>query len=85
MYCINTGGGGHCDDYLLVRSGRTAGLGIASAVKNLTDARLCGYRYSLGNPGVGGVHPRHQYKYDILPEALRLTQGVMSIIPDRAG
>lgn len=68
----------HCDDYLTWYDPTLAsGLGIASAVRNLTDPYLWGCRYNLGNPGVGGTHPRHVYKFNVLPINLRLTQGVM--------
>ncbi|TXH74403.1 MAG: hypothetical protein E6Q85_05085 [Thiothrix sp.] len=68
----------HCDDYLTWYDPTLAsGLGIASVVRNLTDPYLWGCRYNLGNPGVGGTHPRHLYKLNLLPINLRLTQGVM--------
>ena len=67
----------HCDDYLTWYDPQQAsGLGIASAVRNLTDPYLLGSRYNLGNPGLGGTNPRHIYKFNILPPALRLTQAV---------
>ncbi|TXH67253.1 MAG: hypothetical protein E6Q83_18425 [Thiothrix sp.] len=67
----------HCDDYLTWYDPQLAsGLGIASAVRNLTDPYLLGSRYNLGNPGVGGTHPRHVYKLNLLPASLRLTQAV---------
>lgn len=71
------GGHLHCDDYLTWYDPEiAAGLGISSAVHNLTDSLLYGCRYNLGNPGVGAVHHRHAYKFDLLPPALRLTQAV---------
>lgn len=67
----------HCDDYLTWYDPKLAsGLGVASAVHNLTNPYLLGSRYNLGNPGVGGTHPRHVYKLNLLPPALRLTQAV---------
>lgn len=67
----------HCDDYLTWYDPQLAsGLGITSAVRNLTDPYLLGSRYNLGNPGVGGTHPRHVYKLNLLPPSLRLTQAV---------
>ena len=67
----------HCDDYLTWYDPQKAsGLGIASSVRNLTNPFFLGARYNLGNPGVGGVHPRHAYKFDVLPPEIRLTQAV---------
>lgn len=68
----------HCDDYLTWYDPRLAsGLGVASAIRNLTDPYLLASRYNLGNPGVGGTHPRHVYKLQLLPVSLRLTQAVV--------
>lgn len=67
----------HCDDYLTWYDPKLAsGLGIASVVGNLTDPHLLGSRYNLANPGVGGTHPRHLYKLNLLPPTIRLTQAV---------
>ncbi|WP_298609162.1 hypothetical protein [uncultured Thiothrix sp.] len=67
----------HCDDYLTWYDPKLAsGLGIISVVRNLTDPYLLGSRYNLGSPGVGGTHPRHVYKLNLLPPSLRLTQSV---------
>lgn len=68
----------HCDDYLCWYDPRSAsGLGITSAVRNLTHPDMQGYRYNLGNPGVDQVHIGHEYKMAVMPEALRLNQGVL--------
>lgn len=68
----------HCDDYLTWYDPELAsGLGIASVVRNLTDPYLLGSRYNLANPGVGGTHPRHVYKLNLLPASIRLTQAVV--------
>ncbi|MEZ5447586.1 MAG: hypothetical protein R3E89_00640 [Thiolinea sp.] len=70
----------HCDDYLTWYDPQQAsGLGIVSAVRNITHPRLYGYRYNLGNPGINGVHSGHAYKLAIIPPVLRLTQGVLSL------
>lgn len=67
----------HCDDYLTWYDPKLAsGLGIASVVRNLTNPDLLGSRYNLANPGVGGIHPRHLYKLNLLPASIRLTQAV---------
>lgn len=67
----------HCDDYLTWYDPQLAsGLGIMSAVRNLTNPLLLGSRYNLANPGVGGIHPRHLYKLNLLPASIRLTQAV---------
>ncbi len=67
----------HCDDYLTWYNPQLAsGLGITSVIRNLTDPHLFTSRYNLGNPGVGGTHPCHVYKLNLLPPALRLTQAV---------
>lgn len=68
----------HCDDYLTWYDPKLAsGLGITSVVRNLTDPYLINHRYNLANPGVGGTHPRHVYKLNLLPASIRLTQAVL--------
>ncbi|HPE61192.1 MAG: hypothetical protein KDI15_07700 [Thiothrix sp.] len=70
----------HCDDYLTwYDPERASGLGIISAVRNLTHPQLQGARYNLGNPGVGHTHQGHEYKLNLIPESLRLTQAVFHI------
>ena len=67
----------HCDDYLCwYDPKRASGLGITSAVRNLTHRDMQGYRYNLGNPGVNQVHIGHEYKMTVIPEVLRLNQTV---------
>nr|HPQ95678.1 hypothetical protein [Thiolinea sp.] len=77
----------HCDDYLTwYDPERASGLGIISAVRNLTHPQLQGARYNLGNPGVGHTHRGHEYKLNLIPENLRLTQAVFHIPePARSG
>ena len=71
----------HCDDYLTWYDPDIAsGLGIASAIKNFTNPDLASARYNLSTPSINGKTIRgHQYKWDIIPETLRLTQSVMAI------
>lgn len=75
----------HCDDYLCWYNPELAsGLGIISAVRNLTHPDMQGYRYNLGTPGDGYIIPGHEYKLDIIPQSLRLTQAVsyLESLPD---
>ncbi|MCK5813001.1 MAG: hypothetical protein KAH03_02035 [Cocleimonas sp.] len=71
----------HCDDYLTWYDPHIAsGLGIVSAVKNFTHPDLTSTRYNLSTPSISGnTITGHQYKWDIIPEALRLTQSVMIV------
>ena len=71
----------HCDDYLTwYDQGKASGLGISSTINNFTNPKLAGYRYNLSNPGLyGNTQAGHQYKWDIIPEPLRLTQSVIDI------
>ena len=70
----------HCDDYLCwYDPQRASGLGIISAIRNLTHPDMQGYRYNLGNPGVDQVHIGHEYKMAIIPEVMRLNQTVFNL------
>ena len=71
----------HCDDYLTWYNPELAsGLGIVSILNNIKNPALAGFRYNLSNPGINGfVQEGHQYKWDVIPEPLRLTQSVISI------
>ncbi|RTZ64005.1 MAG: hypothetical protein DSZ29_06095 [Aquificaceae bacterium] len=71
----------HCDDYLTWYNPLLAsGLGIVSIINNIKNPALAGFRYNLSNPGINGViQAGHQYKWDVIPEPLRLTQSVISI------
>ncbi len=69
----------HYDDYLTWYNPEVAsGLGIISAIKNLTDPNMTGYRYNLGTPGfLDETYGGHEYKWHIIPESIRLTQSVV--------
>ena len=71
----------HCDDYLTWYDvEKASGLGIISSVKNLTDARNKGVRYNLGLPGFyGQTFEGHEYKWDLIPKGIRLTQSIVNI------
>ncbi len=74
----------HCDDYLCwYDPERASGLGITSAVRNLTHPDMQGYRYNLGNPGVNQVHTGHEYKMAVIPKVLRLNQAVFHLAHQR--
>ena len=68
----------HCDDYLCwYNPDLASGLGVTSAVRNLTNPDMQGFRYNLGTAGVNDrVFSGHEYKLAIIPEELRLTQAV---------
>ncbi len=71
----------HCDDYLTwYDPAQASGLGIVSAINNLTHPQHQGYRYNLGNPGTHKAHAHHAYKFDLLPPELRLTQSVLQLV-----
>lgn len=69
----------HCDDYLTwYNPDLASGLGIISILHNITNPKLLGYRYNLSNPGIhGNIQAGHHYKFNVIPEPLRLTQLVM--------
>ncbi len=69
----------HCDDYLTWYDPEIAsGLGIASAIKNLTHPEMIGFRYNLGTPGfLDNTYGGHEYKWHIIPKSIRLTQSVL--------
>ena len=69
----------HCDDYLTWYNPNVAsGLGIVSAIKNLTHPAMKGYRYNLGTPGfLNKTYGGHEYKWHIIPKPIRLTQSVV--------
>ncbi|MCK5901973.1 MAG: hypothetical protein KAG28_02395 [Cocleimonas sp.] len=71
----------HCDDYLTwYNPHKASGLGIISVVKNITNPAMEGFRYNLSAPGINGkIQKGHQYKWDLIPEPLRLTQSVLII------
>ena len=71
----------HCDDYLTwYDQDKASGLGISSTINNFTHPKLVGHRYNLSNPGLyGNTQAGHQYKWDIIPEPLRLTQSVLDM------
>ncbi|MEZ5534282.1 MAG: hypothetical protein R3F02_01530 [Thiolinea sp.] len=70
----------HCDDYLTWYNPDIAsGLGIVSAINNLTRPEYRGCRYNLGTPGLNKISHRHAYKMTLIPEKLRLTQAVKVI------
>ncbi len=71
----------HCDDYLTWFDPEKApGLGIISSVKNLTDPRHRCARYNLGLPGFyGETFEGHEYKWNLIPKAIRLTQSIINI------
>ena len=69
-----------CDDYLCWFNPQLAGgLGIISAIRNLTDPDRQGFRYNLGSPGTGYIYDGHEYKLSVIPWELRLTQAVCHI------
>jgi hypothetical protein len=71
----------HCDDYLTWFDAKHAsGLGIVSAVNNLSNPAYQGARYNLGLPGFyGKTFDGHEYKWDVIPKSLRLTQSIVNI------
>lgn len=71
----------HCDDYLTwFDTQRASGLGIVSAVNNLCNPDYQGARYNLGLPGFyGQTFDGHEYKWDVIPKSLRLTQSIVNI------
>lgn len=75
----------HADDYLTwYDASVVSGLGIISAINNLTNPDYYGVRYNLGLPGFyGETFDGHEYKWDIFPERIRLSQSIINIQPDR--
>ncbi len=74
----------HVDDYLTWYDASIAsGLGIISAVNNLTHSKYYGARYNLGLPGFyGKTFGGHEYKWDIFPESIRLSQSIVNVEPE---
>ncbi|HFC93316.1 MAG TPA: hypothetical protein ENJ51_10955 [Leucothrix mucor] len=74
----------HIDDYLTWYDASIAsGLGIVSAINNLTDPNYYGARYNLGLPGFyGKTFGGHEYKWDIFPENIRLSQSIVNLDPE---
>ncbi len=74
----------HIDDYLTWYDASVAsGLGIVSAINNLTDPNYYGARYNLGLPGFyGKTFGGHEYKWDIFPENIRLSQSIVNLDPE---
>ncbi len=70
----------HCDDYLTWYNPSIAsGLGIVSIINNIKNPAMARFRYNLSNPGINGfTQEGHQYKWDVIPEPLRLSQSVVS-------
>jgi hypothetical protein len=70
----------HIDDYMTwYDPDKASGLGIISAIKNLTNPDTLGFRYNLGTPELLKEQMKgHEYKYNIIPEPLRLTQSLVS-------
>jgi len=78
-------GNTHCDDYLTWHDAKkSSGLGIVSAIRNLTDPDMQGFRYNLGTPSeVDGVTlSGHEYKWDLIPKNIRLSQSVIMRMED---
>ena len=73
----------HIDDYLTWFDVEKApGLGIISAINNLTNSQYQGIRYNLGLPGFyGHTFEGHDYKWHLFPEAIRLKQSIINIQP----
>ena len=71
----------HIDDYLTWYDAEVAsGLGIVTAINNLTNPKYTNARYNLGLPGFyGTTFEGHQYKWDIIPEPIRLHQSIVNI------
>jgi hypothetical protein len=71
----------HIDDYLTWYDASLAtGLGIVSAIYNLTNPIYCGDRYNLGLPGFyGNTFSGHEYKWDIFPKSIRLSQSIINL------
>ncbi len=71
----------HIDDYLTWYDASVAsGLGIITAINNITNPLHCGSRYNLGLPGYyGKTFGGHEYKWDIFPESIRLKQSIIRI------
>jgi len=69
------------DDYLTWYDVEMAsGLGIVTAINNLTNPKYTGARYNLGLPGFyGNTFEGHQYKWDVIPESIRLYQSIVNI------
>ena len=74
-------GNTHIDDYLTWYDVATApGLGIVTAIKNLTNPKYIGARYNLGLPGFyGNTFAGHQYKWDVIAEPIRLYQSIVNL------
>ncbi|MCK5918373.1 MAG: hypothetical protein KAG34_08100, partial [Cocleimonas sp.] len=74
----------HVDDYLTWYDASVAsGLGIVSAINNLTNPKYYGARYNLGLPGFyGNTFSGHEYKWDVFPESIRLSQSIVNIKPE---
>lgn len=71
----------HIDDYLTWYDPSVAsGLGIITAINNVTNPLYYGARYNLGLPGFyGQTFSGHEYKWDIFPESIRLQQSITNI------
>jgi len=71
----------HIDDYLTWYDVEAApGLGIISAINNVSNPSYQGARYNLGLPGFyGNTFAGHQYKWDVIPEEIRLYQSIINI------
>ncbi len=70
----------HCDDYLTWHDPtKSPGLGIVSAIKNITNSDMKGVRYNLGTPTEfsGEIIPGFAYKWDLIPESIRLEQSII--------
>ena len=77
----NYHGDTHIDDYLTWYDAEAAsGLGIVTAINNLTNPKYINARYNLGLPGFyGTTFDGHQYKWDLIPESIRLHQSIVNI------
>ncbi len=71
----------HIDDYLTWYDASVAsGLGIITAINNITNPLYYGSRYNLGLPGYyGKTFAGHEYKWDLFPEPIRLKQSIIRI------
>jgi len=71
----------HIDDYLTWYDAEVvSGLGIVTAINNLTNPKYKGARYNLGLPGFyGKTFAGHEYKWAIIPESIRLHQSIINI------
>jgi len=70
----------HCDDYLTWHDPiKSAGLGIVSAIKNITNPEMRGVRYNMGTPTYygGDTLSGFAYKWDLIPESIRLKQSII--------